>query len=261
VTRAVEHASDELRIHFVTEDDPLYVIQFFDTFLSEYPRDRFKIIGMTIQGPFNESPLATAKRVFALYGPIDFVRLLVRVAGRKARRRSIATLARRHGIPLVPTRSVNDPTFIGRIRQSSPDVIVSVAAPEIFKKDILELPRLGCVNVHSGRLPTYRGMLPTFWQMSAGEQHATVTVHEMAPMIDAGMVLGTVECPIRDQDSLDRVMTETKKEAARLTIRVLGSLAAGTSDPRALDLANASYFSFPKREDADKFRSRGHRLL
>jgi methionyl-tRNA formyltransferase len=251
----------ELRIHFVTEDDPLYVIEFFDTFLSAYPRDRFPIVGITIQKPFNESMPATAKRVFSLYGPIDFLRLLLRVAARKIRKRSIAALARREEIPLTPTGSLNESSFIGRIRESSPDVIVSVAAPEIFKKELLELPRLGCINVHSGRLPTYRGMLPTFWQMRAGEHHATVTVHEMAAKIDAGRVLGTAQCEIHEHDSLDRVMKETKREAARLTIRVLGELAAGTSAPRPLDLANASYFSFPKRDDAKAFRRLGHRLL
>jgi methionyl-tRNA formyltransferase len=250
-----------LRIHFITEDDPLYVVRFFEAFFSLYPREEITVVGISIQEPFNESRVATAKRVLSLYGPLRFARLATRVARRKLFGRSIAQLARDEGIPLVPTRSVNEPDFVARVRLLEPDVIVSVAAPEIFKEEILEAARLGCVNVHSGRLPAYRGMMPTFWQMRSGERHVTVTVHEMAANLDAGAVLGTAECPIEDHDSLDRVMTAAKEEGARLLIRVLRELAAGSTSPRELDMARASYYSFPKRADVTEFQRLGYRLI
>jgi methionyl-tRNA formyltransferase len=251
----------KLRVHFITEDDPFYVARFFEVFFAEYPRDEFEIVGVTIQAPFRERKTATAKRVLSLYGPVDFARLLARFVARKIRRHSIGALARREGIPLLPAGSVNAPSFVERIRALEPDVIASVAAPEIFREAILESARLGCINIHSGRLPTYRGMMPTFWQMLSGERHVTVTVHEMARELDAGAVLGTVEYPLEERDSLDRVMTETKREGARLMIRVLRELAAGAAVGQPLDMANAGYFSFPKGDDARELRRRGHRLL
>jgi methionyl-tRNA formyltransferase len=253
--------SSPLRIHFVTEDDPLYVVEFFEEFFALYPREEMSVVGISIQEPFNESRLATARRVLSLYGPVDFARLSARVAARKVRGRSIARLARDQGIPLVTSASVNDREFIGRVKLLEPDVIVSVAAPEIFKNEILETPRLGCINIHSGRLPTYRGMMPTFWQMRSGESEVTVTVHEMAAKLDAGAVLGTAECVIEDRDSLERLMIAAKREGARLMIRVLREIAAGTARPRELELADASYFSFPSRADLGEFRRQGHRLL
>jgi methionyl-tRNA formyltransferase len=253
--------STPLRIHFITEDDPLYVIEFFRAFLSLYPRREFIVVGISIQDPFNESRFATARRVLSLYGPADFGRLLARVVRRKLQRRSVARLAHGEGIALVPTRSVNDPHFIARVKLLAPDVIVSVAAPQIFKDAILQTPRLGCINIHSGRLPTYRGMMPTFWQMRSGERHVTVTVHEMAPRLDAGAVLGTAECPIEEHDSLDRVMIEAKHEGARLVIRVLRDLATGNVERQELDMGEASYFSFPRGADVAAFRRQGHRLI
>ncbi len=104
-------------------------------------------------------------------------------------------------------------------------MIVSVAAPEIFRDEILSTPRLGCVNLHSGRLPKFRGMMPTFWQMLGGESRATVTVHEMAREVDAGRILGTAECAIHERDTVDRVMVEAKIVGARLMIGVLGKIA------------------------------------
>jgi methionyl-tRNA formyltransferase len=251
----------KLRIHFVTENDDLYVIKFFETFFDEYPRSEIEIVGITIEAAFNESKLSTARRVWSLYGPGDFARLLARVVAQRARRRSIAALARDLGIPVVPTRSVNDPDFVRRMRQVRPDLIVSVAAPEIFREEILESPRIGCINVHSGRLPAYRGMMPTFWQMLSGEPTVTVTVHEMNRDLDAGAILGTVECPIERDDSLDRVITSTKREGARLMIRVLREIARGSVNPRPLDMSDAKYYSFPKHEDARELRRRGYRMV
>jgi len=156
---------------------------------------------------------------------------------------------------------VNDRHFVARVKLLAPDVIVSVAAPEIFKDAILQAPRLGCINIHSGRLPKYRGMMPTFWQMRSGEPHVTVTVHEMATRLDAGAVLGTAECPIEGHDSLDRVMIAAKHEGARLVIRVLSELSTGNVERQELDMADASYYPFPRHADVRAFRQLGHRLI
>ena len=87
-----------MRLFFITEDDPLYVIHFFDVFLDEYPGDTFEIVGITIAPAFDEPMLATARRVLRFYGIADFVRLLARLTAAKARGRSIEVLARRSSI-------------------------------------------------------------------------------------------------------------------------------------------------------------------
>jgi methionyl-tRNA formyltransferase len=250
-----------LRVLFVTEDDPLYVIRFFEVFFREYPADAIEVCGITIDRPFHEPPWKTLRRMVGLYGLPGVVRLSARFLRAKLSRRSIARLAFEKSIPMYPARSVNAPEYLDRVRQLAPDVIVSVAAPEIFRKEILRTPRLGCINIHSGRLPVYRGMMPTFWQMLRGEPAATVTVHEMAEKLDAGGILGTVTIPIAPRDSLDRVITTTKQEGARLLIRVLGKIQRGQASSVPVDMSGASYFSFPKREHVREFRNRGHRLL
>lgn len=176
----------KLRLLFVTEDDPLYVIRFFEVFFDEYPRDQIEIVGVSVQEAFHEPIWKTARRMLRFYGPVDFVRLCFRYVGVKLRGDSIAKLAQAKGLPLVACGSVNDPAYIERVREINPDVVASVAAPEIFKKGILGVPSLGCINIHSGKLPIYRGMMPNFWQLLHGEKHAVVTVHEMVEKLDAG---------------------------------------------------------------------------
>jgi methionyl-tRNA formyltransferase len=254
-------ATSKLRVFFVTEDDPLYVIRFFEIFFAEYPREEFEICGITIDRAFHESTWKTLRRVWAFYGPWGACRQGLRFMTARLRSRSIETLAVSTGVPVLPTRSVNLPEYIERARAIAPDVIVSVAAPEIFKPELLGVPRLGCINIHSGRLPAYRGMLPTFWQMLRGERAATITVHLMAEKLDAGDVLATQSFAIEPRDSLDRVIKGTKREGARLLLRVLRDLRAGRARCQPLGMAQAGYFSFPKPADVREFRKSGHRLL
>ena len=253
--------ADKLRVLFVTEDDPLYVIRLFEVFFREYPRDTIEVVGITIDRPFHEPPWKTLSRMLRFYGPVGVARLTLRFLAARVSGRSIGRLAAQQGIPMIPTTSVNSPEYVEQVRRLAPDVIASVAAPEIFRKEILRTPRLGCINIHSGRLPVYRGMMPTFWQMMRGESEITITVHEMVEVLDGGRVLGTMAAPIEPRDSLDRVITATKQLGARLLIDVLGKLRAGKAAGVPLDMGGASYFSFPKREHVAEFRRRGHRLL
>jgi methionyl-tRNA formyltransferase len=251
----------KMRVLFVTEDDPLYVIRFFDVFFGIYPRDKIEICGITIDRAFHEPLRKTLRRLFGFYGPWGVLCQGLRFLYAKVCGRSIESIAVSAGVPLVATQSVNRPEYIKRVQAIAPDVIVSVAAPEIFKAQLLGLPPFGCINIHSGRLPVYRGMMPTFWQMLRGEHAVTITVHRMEEKLDAGDVLATQTFAIRPSDSLDRVIKETKREGARLLVRVLCDLLEGKAEPRPLAMEQSEYFSFPKREDVRALRKRGHRLL
>lgn len=254
-------ANGRLRVLVITEDDPLYVIEFFRVFFEEFPERDAEVIGITVDEAFHEPISKTLKRMLGFYGWVGVLRVGLRYVWAKARGDTIAAMARRRGVPMLETASVNDPAYIGRIRELKPDVIMSVAGPEIFSPDLLGSARLGCINIHSGRLPAYRGMLPTFWQLLRGEPAVTITVHRMVEKLDAGDVLATAPFPLRDRDSLDRVMRGAKRAGARLFVRVLQDLRQGKATGTRLDMGEAGYFRFPTPEDVRAFRRRGHRLL
>lgn len=250
-----------LRVLVITEDDPLYVIEFFRVFFAQFPKRDAELIGMTVDKAFHESLLDTVRRMLQLYGWTGVARLSMRYASAKLRGDTIEAMARRRGVPIIETPSVNDPEYIARIRDLRPDIIMSVAGPEIFSAELLASARFGCINIHSGQLPTYRGMLPTFWQLLNGEPAAMITVHRMVEKLDAGEVLATAAFALRKRDSLDRVMRGAKQEGARLFVRVLRDLRNGKATGQKLDMGQAGYFHFPTPEDARAFRRRGHSLL
>ena len=107
-----ETSNTTTKVLFVTEDDPLYVIQFFDVFFKEYPRTDIDVIGITVVDAFHEPIWKTAWRMLKFYGPIDFVRLGFRFVRTKLTGRSIKTIAEEVGIKVIDTPSVNDTSFI-----------------------------------------------------------------------------------------------------------------------------------------------------
>jgi methionyl-tRNA formyltransferase len=258
---SADTSNDTLRVLIITEDDPIYVIKFFEVFFRDYPRDAFDIVAVTVEKAFHETLRKTIRRMWKFYGPVDFVKMGFRYVFTKLGGKSIARLAGQHGLTLLPCESVNKPDYIEQVRKLNVDVIMSVAAPEIFRKDILNAANIGCINIHSGRLPKYRGMMPTFWQLLEGEDKATVTIHEMVEKLDAGDVIGTVEFDLRPRDVLDRVIVGTKQAGATLMIDVLHALKNDTVRTVPLNMDESSYFKFPKPDDVKQFRAKGHRLL
>lgn len=260
-----------LRIHIVTEEDPFYLPVFFGEFLAHVPRQRFDISGLDITPPLNQATRqALARKLYSFYGGLDFVRL----AGRYARAKTLdllapsawwtgtlPRLAARHGIPSRAVANVNAPDYLEGLRRLEPDLLVSVAASQIFKPELLSVPRLGCVNVHTGPLPTYRGMMPVFWQMYDRRRSIGITLHSMTPELDRGSVLLQREVPLNGDRSLDLVIRKMKREGARTLLELLERFHAGSVQPVPLGRCQEAYHSFPGRAEAAQFRRMGYRLL
>src|SRR5262249_6532894 len=204
------------------------------------------------------------------YGPVDFVRLAFRYASAKAKdvllpagnwAGTIRRIAARYGVPSRVVSNVNAPEYVAQLRALHPDLLVSVAASQIFKHDLLSVPRLDAINLHTGTLPRYRGMLPVFWQMYDGQDAIGITIHTMTTRIDLGEILLHRRVPLNGIRSLDAGLREMKRQGARAMLEVLARYYEGEVTRRPMDSAEESYRSFPRRAHAAAFRRIGYRLL
>ena len=259
-----------MRIALVTQEDPFYLPPALDAFCTGR---RGEVVAMIILSAFNESLQDTAKRLYEFYGPVDFVRLGLRFAGAKVADRlngitpltrpySAADVARRHGIPIHRPPKINAPEFVAVLKDAiRPDLLVSIAASQILRQRVLDVPPKGCINLHSAPLPRYQGMMPNFWTMVHGESQAMVTVHYMVEKLDAGDIILQKPVPILPGDSLHDLMVRSKVVGVEALLEAVRQIETGTVQPRPMDASQASYFSFPKRADADRLRAMGRRLL
>lgn len=256
-----------MRILFITQDDPFYIREFFSAFLEKYP-GREKIIGAVLCSTMGESRLDLLRRLLGFYGPWDFSRVMLRylrTSAAKAMTRNEACglerTFRSYGIEILRTSNVNQKEFVEQLRRMEPDLIVSVAAPYIFKKQLLEVPRIGCINIHTAKLPKYRGMMPNFWVMYNNEPRSAITIHTMDTKIDRGQVLLQREFDLNPEESLDQLIKRTKRLGAEHMVEVIQGIEQHGIVPIEVPPSEPSYYSFPKKEHVKAFRLQGKRLL
>ncbi len=259
-----------MRIVLVTQEEPFYLPPALAAFCQARGSD---VVALVVLPAFNESRIDTARRLYQFYGPLDFARLLIRFARAKvadAANRvhtflppcSARDVARRHGISVYMPRDINSPAFMRVLRaEIRPDLLVSIAASQVLRRQVLQTPPLGCINLHSAPLPRYQGMMPNFWTMLHGEPEATVTVHYMVDRLDAGDIILQRPVSILPSDSLHDLMVRSKQVGVQALLWAVTQIEAGTVQRRAMDASQVTYFSFPTRADAYRLRQAGRRLF
>ncbi|MBQ8927996.1 MAG: methionyl-tRNA formyltransferase [Oscillospiraceae bacterium] len=134
------------------------------------------------------------------------------------------------------------------LRRIAPDCIVVAAYGQILPKEILELPRYGCINLHASLLPKYRGAAPIQHCILAGEKESGVTIMQMAEGLDTGDMLLQGRVKITEDETADELHDELARVGAGLALEALAQLEAGTAVPVPQDDAQSCYASMIRKE-------------
>jgi len=261
-----------MRIEFLTQDDSLYILPFFEKFLRSHASE-FEILHISCSPMMGKrSRVQMVKELTTLYGPFGLAKLASEVAVSRlfskfpmkrdaARYYGLAQIAKAYGIAFSKIGNPNAAGFIEAVKHRSTDVLVSVACPYILKDTLLSIPPRGCVNIHHAPLPRFKGMMPTFWQMFHGEKSVGVTVHFMTAKVDEGAVLFQDTMAINPGETLHELIQRSKRHGAGCMARVLHQLESNTQTPKSLDKAKGTYFTFPTIAEIQEFRRRGLRPI
>ncbi len=133
-----------------------------------------------------------------------------------------------HGLSVYQPLKVRTPEFVQVLRELKPDVTVVVAFGQILTKEVLDIPPLGCVNVHASLLPKYRGAAPIQWAVIDGEKETGVTTMMMDEGIDTGDMLEKEIVPIEDEETGDSLHDKLMAAGARLIVSTLKKIQDGT---------------------------------
>ena len=132
------------------------------------------------------------------------------------------------GIPVRTVSGVKSREEIEHIREIGPDLIIVTAFGHIIPKEILEIPKYGCINVHTSMLPSYRGAAPIQWAILNGDETTGVTVMQMDEGLDTGDILAAKEVAIDRKETSGSLFEKMQKEGADLLIEVLGQIESNT---------------------------------
>ena len=133
--------------------------------------------------------------------------------------------------------------FIAALRRIAPDLILVWSYPMILPREAVEIPRYGCVNVHLGLLPEYRGLNGVRWALLNGEDQTGVTLHFMDAGIDSGDMISRAAFPITPEDDIVSLMQKSKLAGHRLLEHSWSAIATGTVNAMPQDESKAKYYS------------------
>ena len=145
-------------------------------------------------------------------------------------------------------RGHTTPDAVQRLREEAPDLIVVAAFGQILSKEILELPRYGCVNVHASLLPKYRGAAPIQWAVIDGEEKSGVTIMQMDVGLDTGDILLQEEIPLAADETGESLYNKMAKLGGELLVKALPMIEQGTLTPIKQDDSASSYASMLRKE-------------
>ena len=174
---------------------------------------------------------------------------------------SVTKFAKINSIPIYPVKSVNYPSSSDLVKSLEPDIIISIYFNEIIKKQLLEIPKYGCVNIHRGPLPKYRGPCSAFWQLTNGEKRSEVTIHYIDKGIDTGDIVLQQEYGITSQDTHHTLCLKSAQIGATLLPEVLQKIESGNVVRISQNNDEASYSSFPTRAAVKSFFRRNRRMF
>ena len=162
----------------------------------------------------------------------------------------VKVCAENHGIAVYQPNTLRDGKAEEILKEIAPDAIVVVAYGKILPKEILNIPKYGCVNGHASLLPKYRGASPIQWCIVCGETETGVTAMKMDEGMDTGDILETAKTEIGDEETAEELFDRLSGLTAELLVNTLSDLEKGNITPKKQDEEKASYAPIIKKEMA-----------
>lgn len=162
----------------------------------------------------------------------------------------VKVFAEENGIPVYQPRTVKDGEALLILKDLNPDIIVVVAYGKILPKEILNLPKYGCVNAHASLLPKYRGASPIQWCIVCGEKQTGVTTMLMDEGMDTGDMLETATVDIGDDETSEELFERLTDTAAELVCSTVAKLEKGEITPKKQKEEDATYAPIITKEMA-----------
>ncbi|MBI5352343.1 MAG: methionyl-tRNA formyltransferase [Chloroflexi bacterium] len=209
---------------------------------------------MTIRIVFMGSPefaLPTLSALARSYQVVGVITQPDRASGRGRELKAppVKTLALELNLPIMQPEKLRAPEAMERLRAWAPDLIVVAAFGQILKKDVLELPRYGCINVHASLLPRWRGAAPINAAILHGDEETGVTVMQMDVGLDTGPMLVKKSIRIKPDDTAGSVTSALSTLGADLLIESLPDILSGKLTAQPQPAEGATYAPMLKKED------------
>jgi len=172
-------------------------------------------------------------------------------------------LSRLYEVPMESLNEIKSPETLAHLQALQPDLVLSVRYGKIFGSALLQIPRLGVINLHSGLLPAYRGVLATFRALNNGDQEIGCTLHYIEDSsIDTGGIIGFSTIAAQPERSLLWHILSLYPAAAALVLSTIERISDGEKlNIQPQSAAGAAYYTFPTEAEISVFLNKGWKMV
>ena len=160
----------------------------------------------------------------------------------------VKVVALEHNLPVFQPKTLKDEAVQQELKALAPELMVVAAYGKILPQAILDIPAVGCINVHSSLLPKYRGAAPINWAILNGESETGVTIMHVVAALDAGDIILQAATPIDLDESVEQLHDRLAVMGAELLGQAVAELAAGTAPRIPQDESQHTYAPMLSRE-------------
>jgi len=254
-----------MKILIVTPNEPFYLAKNIDYLLKNINKED-EVVGCVLLSPSPHGQrlnfLEKAYKTFSIFGVTFFTYYSIKYVLALLFSKDVKKTLIKYQIPIIKlNKNINNIESITTLTKYEPDIIISILGNEIFREPILNLPKLGCINLHTSLLPQYRGMMPTFWAMLNDEKEIGVSVFLMDKGIDTGPIIAQKTTPITSTDSQKSLIERTKKIGMQLILKSLELIKNDNLEYIPNNDGDSSYYSYPKRKDVKLFFKKGKKFF
>ena len=168
--------------------------------------------------------------------------------GKEMQQTPVKVCAIKHNIEVFQPVKIKTAEAVEVLKGYGADLFVVAAFGQILSKEILDMPKFGCVNIHASLLPKYRGAAPIQWAILDGEKETGVTIMQMNEGLDTGDMLTKVIVPIEDTDTGESLFDKLAEAGAKLLVETIPQIEAGTLNPEPQDDSLSTYAKMIKKE-------------
>ena len=161
--------------------------------------------------------------------------------GRQVIQTPVSVCAQKWGVPVFQPARIREPEAVEKIRSLQPDLIVVAAFGQILPQELLDIPRLGCVNIHASLLPGLRGAAPIQWAVINGDAESGVTLMQMNAGLDTGDILFQEKVAIGPQETGESLYEKLAELGGQMIVRYLPAIESGDINPVPQDDERSSY--------------------
>lgn len=160
----------------------------------------------------------------------------------------VKVLALERGLPVYQPATLRDTDIQNTLKELAPDVIVVVAYGKLLPKEVLDIPKYGCINVHGSILPKYRGAAPIQWTVINGDEYGGVTTMYMGEGLDTGDIIEVYKTKVGENETSGELFDRLAKEGAKLLLHTLELIENGTAPRIPQNEEEATYASMLSKE-------------